>query len=124
MSEHLFVYGTLRRSHGGPMHQLLARHARHIADAFVYARLYDIGSYPGLIESTSVDDTVQGELYQLHDHTDVLAQLDEYEQCTEKHPQPWEYLRKSITVYSDEHAPLSAWVYVYNWPVSGLPRVW
>lgn len=97
MSDYLFVYGTLRRSHGGPMHALLASRARFVAEAYIQGQLYDIGSNPGLTESSIPGDLVAGELYDLQNDVDLLERLDDYEQCSTKYPEPWEYQRKTLS---------------------------
>lgn len=105
------------------MHTFLARRARFVADAYVQGQLYDIGSYPGLIESSISGELVAGELYDVHNDEELLARLDDYEQCSAEYPEPWEYQRKKLSVRRDDGQWVDAWVYVYNWPVEHLPRI-
>lgn len=72
----LFVYGTLRR--GELRAPLLARHRpRRWEPARVAGALVDLGEYPGLIDG---DGEVRGELVELDDPADALAELDEVEE--------------------------------------------
>jgi gamma-glutamylcyclotransferase (GGCT)/AIG2-like uncharacterized protein YtfP len=45
-----------------------------------------------------------------------------YEACGEGFKPPTEYLRQMLTVTSGD-AAVEAWSYVYNWPVTHLPRI-
>ncbi len=46
----VFVYGTLRRLDGNPMHRLLGG-AKFLGNATCGGELYCVGSYPALIRS-------------------------------------------------------------------------
>jgi len=115
---YLFVYGTLMKASDHPMHRLLLPHCQLVSYAWILGKLYQIGHYPGVIESHITHERVYGELYQLS-HTDcVLAQLDDYEECSAAFPTPHEYLRKQVTVYLSETNMQQAWTYIYNHPVN------
>jgi gamma-glutamylcyclotransferase (GGCT)/AIG2-like uncharacterized protein YtfP len=59
----VFVYGTLRRGSDGAM-ALRFPGAKFIADGSVSGKLYDLGSYPGLLTNKS-GSLVKGEVYQV-----------------------------------------------------------
>ena len=122
MISHLFVYGTLMRRFGHPMHDALARGADFVGEAVVQGRLYDLGHYPGLVLSESRADTVFGELYRLHDD-DVLRVLDDYEGCAPGEPEPTEYVRRSVSVAGADGGVIEAWTYVYNRPGEEQARI-
>jgi gamma-glutamylcyclotransferase (GGCT)/AIG2-like uncharacterized protein YtfP len=46
--------------------------------------------------------------------------LDDYEECSPSFPAPTEYQRLLQTVYLSNGSAISAWIYVYNQPTSGL----
>jgi hypothetical protein len=46
-----------------------------------------------------------------------------YEACGEGFPEPTEYLRKLIEVRFADGVVEQAWTYLYNWPVTDLPRI-
>ena len=46
-----------------------------------------------------------------------------YEACGAGFPEPTEYLRRMLPVTCDDGTASEAWTYVYNWPVTGLPRI-
>jgi gamma-glutamylcyclotransferase (GGCT)/AIG2-like uncharacterized protein YtfP len=46
-----------------------------------------------------------------------------YEACGEGFPEPTEYLRKLIDVTRADGVTGKAWTYIYNWPVTDLPRI-
>ncbi|TLS77087.1 gamma-glutamylcyclotransferase [Mariprofundus erugo] len=120
--EYIFVYGTLRKALATPMHDLLARHCHYVGEGAMTGRLYDLGDYPGAIESAHRDERVYGELYRLAD-PQLLALLDDYEGCTPAHAEPREYVRKAIPVILHEAPPVTAWVYLFNRDVAGLLRI-
>lgn len=122
-SDRLFVYGTLMRGFDHPMARLLAGHAEFLGEATCRGRLVLVKHYPGLLLSDAPADIVHGELFQLRVPDELLRELDMYEACGEGFPEPTEYLRQMIDVALPGGAATRAWTYVYNWPVSGLPRI-
>ena len=121
-SDHLFVYGTLMRGFDHPMAQLLSRRADFLGEARCRGRLYLIKHYPGLVLSDDADDVVFGELFQLRRPAELLRELDMYEACGEGFKEPTEYIRQMLSVTRDGGTN-EAWTYIYNWPVTGLPRI-
>ena len=122
-SDHLFVYGTLMRGFDHPMAQLLAAHADFLGEARCLGRLYLIKHYPGLVLSDDADDVVFGELFQLRRPAELLREIDMYEACGEGFKEPTEYIRQVLPVARDGGGTSEAWTYIYNWPVTGLPRI-
>ena len=98
----LFVYGTLRKAFAHPMAQKLSHKAKHIGFAYVYAQLFDLGEYPGIVLSTDKKSKTFGDLYQLTDLS-FVKELDEYEGD--------EYKKKETIVYCDKR---SYHAYVYE----------
>jgi gamma-glutamylcyclotransferase (GGCT)/AIG2-like uncharacterized protein YtfP len=123
ISDRLFVYGTLMRGFDHPMATLLSRSADYLGPVTCRGRLYLIKHYPGLVLSDDPTDIVFGELYRLRDRDALLGEFDMYEACGEGFPEPTEYLRKMLQVTQQDGAASEAWTYVYNWPVTGLPRI-
>ena len=122
ISDLLFVYGTLMRGFDHPMAQLLSRSADFIGEAQCRGRLYLVTHYPGLVLSDDPTDMVFGELYRLRQPKELLREFDMYEACGEGFAEPTEYIRQMLSVALAEGAA-EAWTYVYNWPVTGLPRI-
>ncbi|WP_291866572.1 gamma-glutamylcyclotransferase family protein [Bradyrhizobium sp.] len=122
-SDRLFVYGTLMRGFDHPMAQLLSRAADFIGGARCHGRLYLIKHYPGLVRSDDPAEIVFGELYRLRQPQALLREFDMYEACGEGFAEPTEYLRQLLTVTLEDDAASEAWTYIYNWPVTGLPRI-
>ena len=121
-SDHLFVYGTLMRGFDHPMAQLLSRSADFIGEAQCRGRLHLIKHYPGLVLSEDPADVVFGELYRLRQPDALLREFDMYEACGEGFSEPTEYIRRMLPVTIDGQTG-EAWTYLYNWPLSGLPRI-
>jgi gamma-glutamylcyclotransferase (GGCT)/AIG2-like uncharacterized protein YtfP len=122
-SDQLFVYGTLMRGFDHPMAQLLSRSADFIGEARCRGRLYLVKHYPGLVLSDDPDDVVFGELFRLRQPAELLREFDMYEACGEGFPEPTEYVRRMLPVTRDGGNSEQAWTYVYNWPVTALPRI-
>jgi gamma-glutamylaminecyclotransferase len=80
MSTLLFVYGTLKR--GGMNHAQLASE-KFIATAQTQPgyRLYDVGSFPGLVPDATAQHSIAGELWEVSDAG--LARLDCFEGVAE-----------------------------------------
>ena len=122
-SEHLFVYGTLRRAIAAGPYPELNRHARYLGTASVAGRLYDLGRYPGLVPSDDPADRVYGEIFRLRRAAHVLALLDDYEGCSARFAIPHEYLRASLGATLASGAEQSAWVYLLNQQPAAATRV-
>jgi gamma-glutamylcyclotransferase (GGCT)/AIG2-like uncharacterized protein YtfP len=123
MQDRLFVYGTLMRGFDHPMAQLLSRSADFIGEARCQGRLYLVKHYPGLLLSGDPTDVVFGELYRLRSPHELLREFDMYEACGEGFAEPTEYVRQMLQVTRDGQAADEAWTYIYNWPVTRLPRI-
>ena len=123
MQDRLFVYGTLMRGFDHPMAQLLSRSADFLGPARCQGRLYLVKHYPGLVLSGDPGDVVFGELYRLRSPHELLREFDMYEACGEGFAAPTEYIRQMLTVMRDGQAADEAWTYIYNWPVTRLPRI-
>jgi gamma-glutamylaminecyclotransferase len=76
----LFVYGTLKR--GGRGNRLLVGQ-QFLGEATTEPRyrLYDLGTYPGLVKDEANGLAVKGELWAVDDA--CLAELDDYEYAPE-----------------------------------------
>ena len=122
-SDHLFVYGTLMRSFDHPMAQLLSRSADFIGEARCQGRLYLVKHYPGLVLSDDPAEIVFGELYRLRHPAELLREFDMYEACGDGFAEPTEYVRRMLQVTLDDKTAGEAWTYIYNWPVTHLPRI-
>ena len=123
ISDRLFVYGTLMRGFDHPMAQLLSRSADFIGEARCRGRLYLIKHYPGLVLSDDPAELVHGEVYRLRAPDELLREFDMYEACGEGFAAPTEYLRRMLPVTVEGEAASEVWSYIYNWPVTGLPRI-
>ena len=113
----LFVYGTLKR--GDCRHRLLEGQ-RFLGEAETAAtyRLFDLGDYPGLVESPG-GVRVAGELYEVADGR--LTRIDAEEGVAEGL-----YRRASVRLVAPPDRP-AAETYLYNGDVSErpeLPGVW
>jgi gamma-glutamylcyclotransferase (GGCT)/AIG2-like uncharacterized protein YtfP len=122
-SDHLFVYGTLMRSFDHPMAQLLSRSADFVGEARCQGRLYLVKHYPGLVLSDDPTEIVFGELYRLRHPAELLREFDMYEACGHGFAEPTEYVRRMLQVTLDDKTAGEAWTYIYNWPITHLPRI-
>ena len=83
-SRYLFIYGTLMsgaRTKLGTAERLrLAAESDSLGPASLhFARLYDLGRYPGAVLSDGEEEIVHGEVVLLADPQAAFAWLDEYE---------------------------------------------
>lgn len=111
----LFAYGTLRDA---LQRDLILRGApsRELGPASAAGVLYDLGNYPGLADGAA-GERVPGVVVELPDEA-ALARLDEYEDID-----AGLFVRRRATVRLDAGGEVEAWVYVYNRPVAGRPRI-
>lgn len=121
--EFIFVYGTLRKEFPSSISAVLDRYCDFLSPGHMQGKMYEVGEYPGVIESDNPEDVVHGDIYRIIDPEIVLTVLDEYEGCAEKFSRPHEYVRKKKTVSMPGGESLFAWVYIYNHDVAGFRRI-
>lgn len=106
------------------MPQWLSQHAQWLGQAWFQGQLFKVADYPGVIDSSSPADAVLGDVYELKEFEASIARLDDYEECSANHVPPHLYRREVRAVRLTESGEnLSAWIYIYNRPVSGLMRI-
>lgn len=109
---YLFVYGTLRHGCATGAHAHYLQGADFISPATIRGQLFMVDYYPGLVLSET-EHWALGEVYLLEDDAQ-LHQLDVYEGCAKKSPQPHEYTRRMTQVRLISGEEMAAWVYVYQ----------
>jgi gamma-glutamylcyclotransferase (GGCT)/AIG2-like uncharacterized protein YtfP len=121
VGEAVFFYGTLmggfdRRRRAGIDGRLTYR-----GRGFISGALFDLGIYPAAIPSS--DGKIWGEVYQFDDAEFVLRALDDIEGYTHADPDRSLYTRLRTKVTLEDGQALDAWVYFYNAPLGGAPRI-
>ena len=116
----LFVYGTLRRGSDHANAARLARESEWLGTATLIGTLYRVSWHPALVLEGS--DIVTGDLLRLTDPTASLPWLDAFESCGPDDPPPHDYRREMAEVTTAD-GPVSAMVYVWNLPLTGLERI-
>ena len=115
--DYLFVYGTLRKN--TERHDLVQRFCDYIDTGMVQAVMYQISYSPGVILTDDPQQQVVGEVYRIHHPQLLLAELDDYEECSSSFVEPHEYVRQQQMICLSNGNKLPAWVYLYNHPISG-----
>ncbi|HME00498.1 MAG TPA: gamma-glutamylcyclotransferase family protein [Terriglobia bacterium] len=112
----LFVYGSLRR--GFELHGVLAGlGARHVGNASLRGRLFDLGHYCGAKPSNAAADRVHGEVYRLANPERALGILDRTEGLRPGAPAESFYRREAAEVTLENGATTQAWIYwLARWP--------
>ena len=118
---YVFVYGTLRSACQTGAHKQYLRGADFISPAKIRGQLYMVDYYPGLVLSVTENWAI-GEIYLLEDEAQ-LHDLDVYEGCAKKSPQPHEYERRMTQVVLTSGEEIAAWVYVYQQETQHLPII-
>lgn len=121
----LFVYGTLLKRADHSLGSLMRSRSRLVGEGVIRARLYVIRDpddalnfYPGAVPSAGELDHVYGEVYEITAPGEVYPILDDYEACSEKWPEPHEFLRRRVTVRLNSGREVWASCYLYTWDVS------
>ncbi len=119
---YLCVYGTLMRGIHSSKTKLLGRYGRFAGETEIPGRLYDLGSYPGLVYDPEAEKQVRGHVFELTEPERVLPILDEYEGVDPKRPEAGPYLRIRVDLpVAGEGRP--CWLYPYIWPTDGFARI-
>jgi gamma-glutamylcyclotransferase (GGCT)/AIG2-like uncharacterized protein YtfP len=101
----------------------LASHARFIGMGRTPGRLYDLGPYPGMVESHGELTWVRGEVHALGDLESSLALLDRYEGCAPGAGRPALYERCRTAVELESGEMCRCWVYLYRGAVEEQKRI-
>ena len=120
---YLFVYGTLRAASDHRMSKVLERHGDFVSRGRVPGVLYDLGPYPGAVKKSGTRAYVRGDVYRLRDGDRALQVLDRYEGFDEKKPRGAEFKRSRVVVDLGAGKKVRAWIYLYNRPTTGLPKI-
>ncbi len=96
----------------------LARESRSLGPATLPGRLYDLGTYPGLVEDGG-GGLVHGEVVLLEDAASSLRWLDAYEGIPPGACEGEEYIRVERAAGLSDGSQIKAWVYVYKGSMSG-----
>lgn len=115
---HLFVYGTLMQAARGALGQVqrarLKREARILGPATMSgAKLYDLGRYPGLVETGDPADIVHGEALALFSPERTFLWLDAYEDIAPSDDVHNDYARLVRPIRLAHGNVTLAWVYVF-----------
>jgi gamma-glutamylcyclotransferase (GGCT)/AIG2-like uncharacterized protein YtfP len=94
----------------------LMQEAQPLGPATLQGRLYKLSSYPGAVETPDPDALVHGEVVKLERLEATFEWLDAYEGIAPGDPDP-EYARRICPVRLSGGTVVSAWVYLYRWPV-------
>lgn len=110
---YLFAYGSLR--YGFELHGLL-KNSRFVGLAFTEGyKMYDVGSYPGVVKGEGV---IYGEVYEIDDETlSILDKVEDYRGRPDDL-----YIREKVKVYFDDRRKYSLSdvnIYVYNQDIAG-----
>lgn len=120
-SHYLFVYGTLRKECETGAHKEYLGEADFVSPAKIRGQLFLVDYYPGLVLSETEHWAI-GEIYLLENESQ-LHDLDVYEGCAKKSPQPHEYERRIAEVVLTSGETVQAWTYVYQQDTSNLSTI-
>jgi len=117
-SDYLFVYGTLRSTCESAAHKEYLGSADFVSPAKTRGKLYLVDYYPGLVLSET-EHWAMGEVYLIENEAQ-LHELDVYEGCAKKSPQPHEYERRIVNAVLSSGEHINAWAYVYKQDTSNF----
>jgi gamma-glutamylcyclotransferase (GGCT)/AIG2-like uncharacterized protein YtfP len=121
MTEHLFVYGTLRQGYDLKLMNKVKNLIRYIGQGKVNADLYDLGRYPGAVRRREATEVI-GDVFELTNPGSVLRTLDKYEGIGSDEAAA-EFIRRRSRVKLRSGQTVTAWVYWYNREPAGKIRI-
>ena len=120
--DYLFTYGTLMHNFDSEVANYLKNESQFLGEAFIPGRLFDVGSYPGLVYIPDYDQLVFGHLFRLKSPSGIFKVLDQYEMMDPVHPENNQYIRVQRPVRFQEKSILS-WVYLLQSETTSLPII-
>jgi gamma-glutamylcyclotransferase (GGCT)/AIG2-like uncharacterized protein YtfP len=120
MPNHIFVYGLLKSMYDNEAARFIRKHCILIGEGTVPGRLFDLGTYPGIVYETNAKTFVTGEVFEIITNKAGLVEyLDEFEECGPDFEQPNEY-RKEVIPVNVNGTIYQASSYIYNRNLEGL----
>lgn len=117
---YLFVYGLLQPSELTAPAQLLKEHAQYLGRATAEGHLFLVSYYPAFTPTCDTPQVISGHLYEFtSDYRYIFKTLDEFEECSENHQTPHEYVRALLDINFNGKI-IKAWTYIYNHPTEKL----
>ena len=121
--DYLFVYGTLMRDLNNGMSRFLQNNSEFVGNGYFYGKLFDLGWYPGAVESGEPNEYVHGNIFKLKDSVTVFKVLDDYEGIGDGDPGLYEYKRELVMAYLEDGTAIKTWFYAYNHPTEKLIQI-
>jgi gamma-glutamylcyclotransferase (GGCT)/AIG2-like uncharacterized protein YtfP len=123
MKQYLFAYGTLVDRHAPRALAATLKRLKPVGKGFIFARLYDLGDYPGAVLDPNGRHKVFGLIYELPRDEKALERLDAYEEFDPRHPAASLFVRKRAAINRPNQPPLTGWVCEYNRDVNSSPLI-
>jgi len=120
MTDLVFFYGTLMSGFKRDRTRVELA-LEPVGYGSIQAVLFDIGIYPAAIPAPG--SRVHGEVHRMLVPDTVLPALDEIEDYRHDKPDASLYVRLETPVRLDDGREERAWVYFYNAPLGGAPRI-
>lgn len=123
MPDYIFVYGLLKSMYNNEAAKFIRQHCTLVGTGTIPGRLFDLGTYPGMVYEPNAKTTVLGEVFKINSNKEGLTKyLDEFEECGPEFEQPNEY-RKEIILTKVNGATINASSYIYNRNLEGLKMI-
>ncbi len=124
-ANYLFVYGYLMQKNrqieelGVPYMPV-----EYLSDGFMYAHLYKVAGFPGLVFDTTRKVRTYGEIYLIKEQKNFFKQMDEYELSLPHYNRhDAVYHRRIRPVHLPAGIALRCWVYEYIQSTEHLSRI-
>ena len=121
-TRYIFVYGSLMQGFRNPWSAHLHNHSRFLGKGSAQGIIYDIGGYPGLIQTENPAERVFGEIYYMSSLS-LLKDFDRYEGCVMKYLQRSTFTRQIVDAVLRDEQKVQAWTYIYNRKPSESSRI-
>lgn len=102
--------------------QVLRSRSEFVGEGWINGKLYDLGSYPGLVYEAEGDKSVRGEVYRMHRPDLLLPVLDYYEMIDPAQPAHNEYKRSLLPITMFDQIQ-DCWTYVFQQSVAAFPEI-
>ncbi|MEQ8338946.1 MAG: gamma-glutamylcyclotransferase family protein [Cyclobacteriaceae bacterium] len=124
-ANYLFVYGYLMRKNrlikelGVPDMPV-----EYLGDGYMYAHLYRVAGFPGLVYDNTRKHRTHGEVYLIREQKVFFEEMDEYELALPNYKRhDANYHRRVRPVHIAKGPTLPCWVYEYILPTDHLTRI-
>src|SRR6266849_5959710 len=122
MADKILIYGPLMGGYNLAEELHNYQFLKPVSRGKTPGKLYDIGGYPGAVETQEPRCFVFGDVYEFAS-ADTLQMIDAAEGAVGDDPELYRFRRHLVPVTLENGTVEEAWMFFFNSPIDNYPRI-